>query len=451
MDIEKLKQKILDLAIRGKLVPQDPNDEPSSVLIEKIKNEKNELIKQGKIKPTKDDSYIYRGSDNCYYEKKGKNTYNISKEIPFDIPNSWIWTRLSVLTSKIQYGLNYPSKMSGKNKYLRITDIQNNQVNWENVPYVNITKDEEGFLLNNNDIVFARTGATVGKSFLVINPPIGATFASYLIRIVINDYDIAQYLYSFFQSSFYWNQIIDKAIGSTQPNCNGTKLASLLVPVPPLCEIKKINEKINMILPKIENIIKLKKDTLSLVEALKKAILSSFFDSENSTYKSYYENCLLQNYTKIIMGQSPKVVLNENIENSIEFHQGKLMFTENEISYSNKYTINPCKKTNGHSILLCVRAPVGVLNYCNREIAIGRGLCSIEPLIHLDLDYLYFWLLYLNKYFIDKSTGSTFSAITIGTIKNAPFKYCSLEIQHEIKTKISELFSSLDIIKEQII
>lgn len=180
--------------------------------------------------------------------------------------------------------------MSGKNKYLRITDIQNNQVNWENVPYVNITKDEEGFLLNNNDIVFARTGATVGKSFLVINPPIGATFASYLIRIVINDYDIAQYLYSFFQSSFYWNQIIDKAIGSTQPNCNGTKLASLLVPVPPLCEIKKINEKINMILPKIENIIKLKKDTLSLVESLKKAILSSFFDSENSTYKSYYEN-----------------------------------------------------------------------------------------------------------------------------------------------------------------
>ena len=451
MDIEKLKQKILDLAIRGKLVPQDPNDEPSSVLIEKIKNEKNELIKQGKIKPTKDDSYIYRGSDNCYYEKKGKNTYNISKEIPFDIPNSWIWTRLSVLTSKIQYGLNYPSKMSGKNKYLRITDIQNNQVNWENVPYVNITKDEEGFLLNNNDIVFARTGATVGKSFLVINPPIGATFASYLIRIVINDYDIAQYLYSFFQSSFYWNQIIDKAIGSTQPNCNGTKLASLLVPVPPLCEIKKINEKINMILPKIENIIKLKKDTLSLVESLKKAILSSFFDSENSTYKSYYENCLLQNYTKIIMGQSPKVVLNENIENSIEFHQGKLMFTENEISYSNKYTINHCKKTNGHSILLCVRAPVGVLNYCNREIAIGRGLCSIEPSIHLDLDYLYFWLLYLNKYFIDKSTGSTFSAITIGTIKNAPFKYCSLEIQHEIKTKISELFSSLDIIKEQII
>ena len=451
MDIEKLKQKILDLAIRGKLVPQDPNDEPASVLIEKIKKEKNELIKQGKIKPSKDDSYIYKGSDNCYYEKKGKITYNISKEIPFDIPNSWIWTRLSVLTSKIQYGLNYPSKTSGKNKYLRITDIQNNQVNWECVPYVDITKDEEGFLLNNNDIVFARTGATVGKSFLVINPPIGATFASYLIRIVINDFDIAQYLYSFFQSSFYWNQIIDKAIGSTQPNCNGTKLASLLVPIPPLCEIKKINEKINIILPKIENIIKLKKDTLSLVESLKKAILNSFFDSENSTYKSYYENCLLQSHTKIIMGQSPKVVLNENIANSIEFHQGKLMFTKNEIDYSNKYTINPCKKTNGHSILLCVRAPVGILNYCNRKIAIGRGLCSIEPSTNVDLDYLYFWLLYLNKYFIDKSTGSTFSAITIGTIKNAPFKYCSLEIQHEIKTKIRELFNSLDIIKEQII
>ena len=75
MDIEKLKQKILDLAIRGKLVPQDPNDEPASVLIEKIRKEKEELIKQGNIKRDKTESYIYKGSDNCYYEKIGNEVY----------------------------------------------------------------------------------------------------------------------------------------------------------------------------------------------------------------------------------------------------------------------------------------------------------------------------------------------------------------------------------------
>lgn len=94
MDIDKIKQKILDLAIRGKLVPQDPNDEPASVLVEKIKAEKEKMVKEGKIKPSKDESYIYKDSDNCYYEKKGNEVRDITSEIPFKIPNSWRWVRL---------------------------------------------------------------------------------------------------------------------------------------------------------------------------------------------------------------------------------------------------------------------------------------------------------------------------------------------------------------------
>ena len=97
MDIDKIKQKILDLAIRGKLVPQDPNDEPASVLVEKIKAEKEKMVKEGKIKPSKDDSYIYKDSDNCYYEKKGNEVRDITSEIPFEIPNSWCWVRLNDL------------------------------------------------------------------------------------------------------------------------------------------------------------------------------------------------------------------------------------------------------------------------------------------------------------------------------------------------------------------
>ena len=92
--IETTKSKILNLAIRGQLVPQDPNDEPASVLLERIRAEKEELIKQGKIKRDKKDSVIFRGEDNSYYEKMGTEVYCIDEEIPFDIPDTWEWMRL---------------------------------------------------------------------------------------------------------------------------------------------------------------------------------------------------------------------------------------------------------------------------------------------------------------------------------------------------------------------
>ena len=95
--IDALKQKVLSLAIQGKLVAQDPNDEPASVLLEKIKAEKAELVKQGKIKKDKQESYIFRGDDNKYYEKIGSETKDITDEIPFEIPNSWELIRLPLI------------------------------------------------------------------------------------------------------------------------------------------------------------------------------------------------------------------------------------------------------------------------------------------------------------------------------------------------------------------
>ena len=98
MDTKKLRQKVLDLAIRGKLVPQNPNDEPASVLLKRIYAEKQKLISEGKIKREKRSSFIFKGEDNSYYEKvveNGKETIvNIDDEIPFDIPESWAWCSL---------------------------------------------------------------------------------------------------------------------------------------------------------------------------------------------------------------------------------------------------------------------------------------------------------------------------------------------------------------------
>ena len=230
--IKGIKSKILDLAIRGKLVPQDQDDESADVLLERIRAEKEELIRQGKIKRDKKESVIFRGEDNSYYEKIGKTTTCIDEELPFELPDNWSWCRLGSICSSIQYGLSNSAEQSGTHRLLRITDIQNGIVDWDNVPFTTV-KDAENYLLCSNDIVFARTGATVGKSYLITDIPYDSVYASYLIRIRLMDEIDPSYVYDFFNSLCYWNQITVKAVGIGQPNCNGTSLSNLLIPIPP--------------------------------------------------------------------------------------------------------------------------------------------------------------------------------------------------------------------------
>ena len=106
MDTKALRQKILDLAIRGKLVPQDPNDEPASVLLGRIRQQKQQMVKEGKLKPKdiKNDSVIFVGEDNLHYEKFADGSVKcIENEIPFDLPDGWAWVRLGNLSAAIQY------------------------------------------------------------------------------------------------------------------------------------------------------------------------------------------------------------------------------------------------------------------------------------------------------------------------------------------------------------
>ena len=159
------------------------------------------------------------------------------------MPNGWAWTRLGVLSSSIQYGVNNGAEQNGSHRLLRITDIQDGRVDWENVPFTTI-EDEEKYSLHLNDIVFARTGATVGKSFLIKSLPFPSVYASYLIRIRLIDGILSEYIYKFFNSGCYWDQITDKSIGVGQPNCNGTSLKELFIPVPPRKEQERILPKI---------------------------------------------------------------------------------------------------------------------------------------------------------------------------------------------------------------
>ncbi len=227
MDTKKLRQKILDLAIRGKLVPQDPNDEPASVLLERIRAEKEQLLKEGKIKRTKKPN----ASDTSHYEN-----------IPYTLPNGWCWVKLSEISSKIVYGVSESAKAEGSYKLLRITDIQDNKVNWSTVPLTDFPEDKVGnYLLNVGDILFARTGATVGKSYLVDDSvPDNSIYASYLIKVRISHFINSDYVKLFFESGFYWQQIADSSVGVGQPNVNGTSLGNLWLPIPPFQEQERI-------------------------------------------------------------------------------------------------------------------------------------------------------------------------------------------------------------------
>ena len=161
-------------------------------------------------------------------------------EQPYPLPNGWQWCRLGEVT-KNQYGYTAKAlKYDSLPKMLRITDIQDGAVNWHEVPNCEIDDEQKKkYLLQDNDIVIARTGATTGKSYIVRNP-INSVFASYLIRLQLSKPINVRYLYHFLQSDLYWQQISELSAGIAQPGVNSSKLKRMLFPLPPLDEQQRI-------------------------------------------------------------------------------------------------------------------------------------------------------------------------------------------------------------------
>ena len=225
------------MAIQGKLVEQRPEEGTGEELYRQIQAEKQSLIKSGKI-------------------KKEKPLPEISEdEIPFDIPESWKWVRWGTIAKSIQYGYNAPALLSGTIKMVRISDIQNGQVIWDSVPYCDIqNEDISTYLLEPNDILFARTGGTVGKSYLVSAVSEKAIYAGYLIRTQYSNSLCPKYLKYFMESALYWKQLRSGTIATAQPNCNGKTLSKMIIPLPPLAEQKRIVQKLDEILPLCEKL-----------------------------------------------------------------------------------------------------------------------------------------------------------------------------------------------------
>ena len=234
---EDMKKSIFQQAIQGKLVEQRPEEGNAQELYAQIQAEKQRLIKEGKL-------------------KKEKPLPEITEdEKPFEIPDGWMWVRWGDLSESIQYGFNAPAQNSGRIKMVRISDIQDGKVLWGSVPFCQIEENEiPKYLLKKNDILFARTGGTVGKSYLVREVSEEAIYAGYLIRTRYSSSLVPEYLKCFMESPLYWDQLKNGTIATAQPNCNGKTLSKMILPLPPLAEQKRIVARLEELLPLCERL-----------------------------------------------------------------------------------------------------------------------------------------------------------------------------------------------------
>ena len=251
--IKSVKSKILDLAIRGKLVPQNPNDEPASVLLERIRAEKEELIKQGKIKRNKKESVIFKGDDNSYYEKIGNDVTCIDDEIPFETPTNWQWVRLGSTVGIERGGSPRPIK-----SYIT---ADSDGINWIKIGDV----DKDGKYITNTKEKIKPTGIKKSREvypgdFLLTNSmSFGRPYISKIYGCVHDGWLVLRnpdavfdinFLYYLLSSNYLYNQFVIKASGSTVDNLNIDKVSSALICLPPLKEQ-------TMIVNQIEKIIRL--------------------------------------------------------------------------------------------------------------------------------------------------------------------------------------------------
>ena len=258
---------------------------------------------------------------NSYYEKfiATGEVKCIDEEIPFEIPQGWEWERWGNISQSIQYGYNAPALEKGVIRMVRISDIQENKVLWNNVPFCMIEeKDIETYLLEINDILFARTGGTVGKSFLVEDVPMKSIYAGYLIRTRYSSLLCPHYMKAFMESQLYWEQLKNGTIATAQPNCNGKTLAKMFLPIPPINEQKRIVEKLHKISPFIERFSKsqnaLSLMNMQIIEQLKKSVLREAI--QGKLVRQIKEEGTAQELLEQIRQEKQKLVKEGKLKNS---------------------------------------------------------------------------------------------------------------------------------------
>ena len=286
MTAQQLKNSILLMAVQGKLVPQDPNDEPASILLERIHAEKERLIKEKKIKREKNPSVIFKGADNTPYEKIGDEVRSLADEVPFDIPDSWEWVRLIDVCEYIQRGKS--PKYSPIKKYPVVAQKCNQWSGFsiEKAQFIepnSLSSYGPERLLQDNDLMWNSTGlGTLGRMAIyktAANPYELAVADSHVTVIrPLKQFVLPEYLYYYFANPSVQSVIEDQADGTTkQKELATATIKAYLTPIPPLDEQRRILAKLSEVLPVVKNYGVVYDETTAMQEAfpesLKKSIL----------------------------------------------------------------------------------------------------------------------------------------------------------------------------------
>ena len=393
----------------------------------------------------------------------------------YALPAGWQYATMGEICSKIVDGdHNPPSAQSTPTKYLMVSsrNIANDKIC--NITDVRYLTEHDFYCAHNRtfvekgDILFTSV-ASLGRT-CIYNLEGPVTFQRSVTVIKTHIYN--KYLKLFLDSPIYQNYVNDNARGTAQKGFYINQISDSWVPIPPLAEQIRIATKAEELINTVCQLEILKDDLGNNIEKAKSIILNmaimgrltphdpfdepaiellkrispNFSSCDNRHYRQLsdsWETCQLKDIFDITMGQSPAGDT-INGKYGTEFHQGKINFTNKYLAESAQFTTTPSKIAAPESLLLCVRAPVGIVNITKREICIGRGLCSLRPKYDIDSLYWLYMLSTLKDYFEENATGSTFKAISGDIIRNASIPFPPLSEQRRILSKINELFCLLD-------
>ena len=370
MNGKQLKNSILQWAIQGKLVQQDPNDEPASVLLEHIREEKAKLVKEKKIKKDKNESIIYRGDDNSYYEKfiATGEVKCIDEEIPFEIPQGWEWTRIGNIfnhtSGKQQSSSN---KNSGTpQKFITTSNLYWGYFVLDNVKIMNFTEEEiRTCSATKGDLLVCEGGAGYGRS-AIWNEDYDICLQNHVHRLRPCISGICEYVYHFIYLLKESNNLA--SVGTAMPGLSANRLKGLLLPFPPFPEQKRIIAKLGELLPQIEKYNKVQNclDELNVAinDKLKKSILQEAIQgklvpqiTEEGTAQEVLELIQTEKQRLVKEGKLKKSALTDSIiykgddNKYYERINGQIIEIELPFEYPNSWAVlrlkDICQLTDG--------------------------------------------------------------------------------------------------------
>ena len=356
---------------------------------------------------------------------------------------NWKTTSLCEI-SNINYGYTEKATIEKKGpKFLRITDIQNNNVHWDSVPYCKIVKsDLSKYQLFKDDIVFARTGATTGKSYLIKDVP-EAVFASYLIRVQINDNSLLpSFLYKYFQTLKYWETISQGTSGSAQGGFNATKLGSLIIPHPPIPEQKRIVK----ILDKAFTALDKAKENAEKNLQNSKELFDSYLQSVFAEPGEDWEEKRLGEVCDIIGGGTPSKAIKSFYNGDIFWATVRDMNSDLITDTDCKITIEAVKNSSTNiipkgNVVIATRVGLGKICLLENDTAINQDLKGIIPKSksNILIRYLFRWLKSISFLIAKEGTGATVKGVRLPYIKSLVIPLPPLTEQKQIVDKLNTL------------